>query len=78
MDYFPHERSVHSIALSYESNSYFATACDDGKIRIFDTRQPHILGTFMYSYSISEIIIGNSLEVIADILHCLKGSSKTV
>lgn len=40
LNYFRHERVVHSIALNYECNSLFATACDDGKIRVFDTRQP--------------------------------------
>ena len=46
LNYFRHERVVHSIALNYECNSLFATACDDGKIRVFDTRQPCTAGLF--------------------------------
>lgn len=38
IDYFLHEKPVYGLSLQPGSQSIFATACDDGKLRVFDMR----------------------------------------
>ncbi|KZS20357.1 Serine/threonine-protein phosphatase [Daphnia magna] len=38
VDYFLHENPVYGVSLQPSSQSVFATACDDGKLRVFDMR----------------------------------------
>lgn len=38
VDYFLHEKPVYGISLQPGSQNIFATACDDGKLRVFDMR----------------------------------------
>ena len=38
VDYFLHEKPVYGITLQPGNQNIFATACDDGKLRIFDMR----------------------------------------
>ena len=45
-DVFSHHDAVYSISVDPVNSLVFASACDDGKIRIYDTRAPPSEGTF--------------------------------
>lgn len=47
IDFLPHERAVYGISIQPGSPSVYATASDDGKLRIFDTRSssPSVLAS---------------------------------
>ena len=38
MDYYLHEKAVYGVSLQPSNANVFATACDDGQLRIFDSR----------------------------------------
>ena len=49
MDYFLHEGPVYAVSISPDNDEVFATSCDDGKIRIYDLRNPNTSPTTLAS-----------------------------
>jgi WD repeat-containing protein 22 len=45
LDVFFHEDAVYGISVNPENGNEFATACDDGRILIYDIREPPATGT---------------------------------
>ena len=40
LDVYPHEESIYGVSVHPETPSVFCTACSDGKVHLYDTRQP--------------------------------------
>ena len=44
MDVFLHDDAVYGISVNPENSNVFATACDDGRILVYDMREPPATG----------------------------------
>lgn len=42
---FLHEDAVYGITVNPENGNVFATACDDGRVLVYDMREPPATGT---------------------------------
>jgi WD40 repeat protein len=44
LDYFLHERPVYGLSIDPINDNVFASACDDGRVLIYDIREPPSTG----------------------------------
>lgn len=48
IEYFLHEQPVYSLSIDPCNDNVFASACDDGRILIYDIREPSSSGKTIY------------------------------
>lgn len=46
MDVFLHDEAVYGLSADPNNENIFASACDDGRVLIYDTREPATTGMF--------------------------------
>ena len=46
LDYFLHEQPVYSVSVDPLNDNIFASACDDGRLLIYDIREPASNGKY--------------------------------